>query len=93
MDLVIPNADYSVDEIEFFVELGLSWLTRIHSKFVNVHIMIWHNTKNEFCTYIEMLNVIWLDIHMYAIGTWEMTWHIKKNKIYIHYVKVCHMLM
>lgn len=79
MDLVIPNVDYNVDEIEYaFIICECAYCDLVQHQ-------NWFWRHN-----IEMLNVIRVEIHMYAIGTLEMTFNFffyKKNCI--DYVKVC----
>ena len=48
MDQVIPNGDYSFDELKFFVESGLSWLPTMDSASMNVHNVILENDKIVF---------------------------------------------
>ena len=73
MDLVIPNVDYNVDEIEYaFIICECAYCDLVQHQ-------NWFWRHN-----IEMLNVIRVEIHMYAIGTLEMTFNfffIKKTSL------------
>ena len=48
MDWVIPNVGYNVNELEFFVKLGLSWFPTMYSFGMDMYSVIIYKGKNEF---------------------------------------------